>query len=255
MYRNPEAVVFARMMPRPQDGGHGLIDRRSLRLPATLLLAGQLLYIVITLFHTGGDANDHRAIFAAYAASATWTAAHLGQFAAMTILIGGLLSLFYAMDARAGTGQWAGRFGVASAVAALALYGALQAVDGVGNKLADVAWVSAPDAEEAARFASAEAVRWIEWGLRSYHAFLLGLAFLLFAVALARAARVPRPIAYLMGLSGLTWFVQGWMVGTEGFSPAMSTAIIVTEVVNVMWMVWLVLVAWRMEDLEAPTPG
>jgi hypothetical protein len=41
--------------------------RQSLRLSATLLLIGQLLYIVITLFHTGGDANDHPAIFAAFA--------------------------------------------------------------------------------------------------------------------------------------------------------------------------------------------
>jgi hypothetical protein len=30
-----------------------------LRLSATLLLVGQLLYIVVTLFHTGGDANNH----------------------------------------------------------------------------------------------------------------------------------------------------------------------------------------------------
>ena len=30
-----------------------MIDRRSLRLSATLLLAGQLLYIVVTQFHVG----------------------------------------------------------------------------------------------------------------------------------------------------------------------------------------------------------
>src|SRR5215207_4025329 len=62
---------------------------RSLRLSATLLLVGQLLYIVITQFHTGGDANDHPTIFAAYAGSEIWTAVHVGQFAAMAILLGG----------------------------------------------------------------------------------------------------------------------------------------------------------------------
>ena len=51
---------------------------------------------------------------------------------------------------------------------ALALEGALQAVDGVANKQADMAFVTAADAEKAARFASAEAIRWIEWGMRSY---------------------------------------------------------------------------------------
>src|SRR5215471_10851709 len=138
--------------------------RTSLRLSATLLLVGQLLYIVLTLFHTGGPANNHPVIFAAYAASGTWTVDHLGQFAAMAILLAGLFALFFALDVQTETAKWAGRFGAASAVA-------------------DLAWVSAPDAEKAARFASAEVVRWIEWGMRSYQAFTLGLALLLFAVA------------------------------------------------------------------------
>jgi hypothetical protein len=43
-----------------------MIDRRSLRLSATLLLAGQILYILVTQFHTGGEANNHAAIFAAF---------------------------------------------------------------------------------------------------------------------------------------------------------------------------------------------
>jgi hypothetical protein len=113
---------------------------------------------------------------------------------------------------------------------ALALEGALQAVDGVANKQADLAWVSAPEAEKAARFASAEAIRWIEWGVRSYQAFALGLALLLLAAAVVRTAWVPRPIAHLMGLSGLAFLAQGWVVGAEGFSPAMSNAIVLAEV-------------------------
>ncbi len=231
------------------------LDRASLRLSATLSLVGQLLYIVITLFHTGGDANNHPTIFAAYAGSGSWTAVHLAQFAAMTILLAGLFALFFALDVQAGTARWAGRFGAASVVAALALYGALQAVDGVANKLVDVAWASAPDAEKAARFASAEAVRWIEWGMRSYQAFTLGLALLLFAVAVGQTARIPRPIAYLMGLSGLTYLVQGWVAGSEGFSQTMSFAIVLAEVLGVAWMIWLVVIAWRMQNLEAPSPG
>jgi hypothetical protein len=229
--------------------------RQSLRLSATLLLIGQLLYIVITLFHTGGEANNHPAIFAAYAASRSWTADHLGQFAAMAILLAGLLALFFALDVEDGTARWAGRFGAAAAVAALALYGALQAVDGVANKLVDAAWVSAPEAEKAARFAVAEAVRWIEWGMRSYQAFTLGLALLLFAVAVVRTAWVPRPIAFLIGLSGLAFLWQGWVVGVEGFSPMMSNAIVLAEVLDVVWMVWLLVVAWRMPASEPPSPG
>ncbi|MCC6454533.1 MAG: hypothetical protein IT328_06295 [Caldilineaceae bacterium] len=224
--------------------------RQSLRLSATLLLVGQLLYIVITLFHTGGAANDHPAIFAAYAVSESWTVDHLGQFAAMAILLAGLLALFFALDIQDGTARWTARFGAAAAIAALALYGALQAVDGVANKLADAAWVNAPEAEKAARFASAEVVRWIEWGMRSYQAFTLGLAVLLFAVAVVRTAWIPRPVAFLMGLAGLTYLAQGWVVGAEGFSPLMSNTIVLAEVLDVVWMIWLLVVAWRMPDSD-----
>jgi len=227
--------------------------RQSLRLSATLLLVGQLLYIVITLLHTGGPANDHPTIFEAYAESGTWTAVHLGQFAAMAILLAGLFALRFALDTQAGMAtwaSWASRFGAAFAVAALALYGALQAVDGVANKQVDVAWVNAPTAEKAARFASAETVRWIEWGLRSYQNFALGFALLMFAVALVRTAGVPRPIAVLMGLAGLTYLVQGWVAGTEGFSPTLSNAIVLAYVLDVVWMIWLLVVALRMHDAE-----
>ena len=227
----------------------------SLRLSATLLLVGQLLYIVVTQFHADGPANNHPVVFAEYARSGIWTAVHVGQFAAMAILLAGLLALFFALDVQAGTARWAGRFGAASAVAALALYGALQAVDGVANKQADVAWASAPDAEKVARFASAEAIRWIEWGMRSYQNFVLGLALLLFAVAVVRTAWVPRPIAYLMGLSGLTYLAQGWVLGSEGFSPTHTILIVLAWALGLAWMIWLVVVAWRMQDPEAPSPG
>lgn len=220
--------------------------RQSLRLSATLLLVGQLLYIVITLFHTGGVANNHPAIFAAYAASRTWTAVHVGQFACMVVLLAGLLALFFALDVQDGTARWAGRFGAASTMVTLALYGAVLAVDGVALQQAVNAWASAPEAEKAARFATAEGIRWLEWGMRSYENFALGLAVFLFAAAVVRTAWVPRPIAFLMGLSGLTYLVQGWLDGAQGFSQTEDLTIVLAEVLNVVWMIWLLVVARRM---------
>jgi hypothetical protein len=232
-----------------------MIVRTSLRLSAALLLAGQLLYIVITQFHADGAANNHPAVFAEYAHSGIWKAVHLGQFAGIAILVAGLLALFFALDARDGGARWAGRFGAASAVVALALYGVLQAVDGVANKEVDDAWVAAPAAEKAARFASAEAIRWLEWGARSYQDFALGLALLLFAVAVARTAWVARPIAYLVGLSGLTYLAQGWVVGSEGFSGTHTILILLAWALSLAWMIWLAVVAWRMQDPEARRPA
>ena len=222
-------------------------DRVALRLAAVLLLAGQILYVVITLFHADGNANDHPAVFAEYAASVSWTIVHIAQFGAMAILLAGLLALYYAIDRRDSVVKWAGRFGAASAIAAFALYGALQAVDGIANKQADLAWTSASAADKAARFASAEAVRWIEWGLRSYQDFTLGLALLMFALAIVRSASVPRAIGYLIGLTGLIYLAQGWIVGVEGFSQTMSIAIVLSEIIGLIWMIWLSLIAWRLE--------
>jgi ABC-type proline/glycine betaine transport system permease subunit len=47
--------------------------------------------------------------------------------------VAALFALFFAVESQAGTASWAGRFGAGSAVVALALYGVLQAVDGVAN--------------------------------------------------------------------------------------------------------------------------
>jgi hypothetical protein len=225
-------------------------DRASLRLSATLLLVGQILYVVVTLLHTGGEANHHSAIFAAYAASEIWAAVHVAQFACLAIFLAGLFALFFALDARTETARWAGRFGAASTVVTLALCGGVLAVDGVALKQAVNAWANAPEAEKAARFATAEAIRWLEWGMRSYENFALGLAVLLFAVAVLRTARVPRPIAYLMGLAAVAYLVQGWVAGTDGFSQTHTIAIVLAEVLNAVWMTWLLVVAWRKRDSE-----
>jgi hypothetical protein len=234
----------------------GAPDRRaSLRLSATLLLVGLLVFVLVGLLHPDGNANDHPAVFAEYAASATWKLVHLGQFVGMAILLGGLLALSVALDVPAGAARLAARWGAASTVAALALYGVLQGVDGVALKQAVTAWVSAPPDQRAARFASAEAVRWLEWGVRSYQDFALGLALLLLAAAVARAAGIPRPIPALMALSGLAYLVQGWAVGSEGFTRTESIAIVAAFALDLVWMIWLLAVALWPRGPATSSPG
>jgi hypothetical protein len=216
--------------------------RSALRLSAALLLVGQVLYVAITLLHTGGEANNHPAIFAAYAASAIWTAVHAAQFVCMAIMLGGLLTLFSVLDAQVGTARLINRMGAAATTATLALYGVVLAVDGVALKQAVNAWANAPEAEKAARFATAETMRWLEWGARSYENFTLGLAVLLAAVVV-RQARLPRLIAYVMALAAFAYLAQGWSAGMEGFSPTHTLAIVAAEVLNAVWMAWLLVVA------------
>ena len=233
-----------------------MIDRKALRLSAALLAVGFILFAGGTaLFHPGREpANNHRAAFAEYAGSADWTTVHLGQFAAMAVIIAGLLVLYFALDFRTGNSAWVARLGAVSAAVALGLYGVLQAVDGVALKQAVDAWVSAPETEKAARFASAETIRWLEWGTRSYQSFMFGLTLILLGSAVALTARLPRPLGYLMALSGLAYIAQGWALGSEGFSADNTFAILAGYVLILAWIAWLLVVAWRMkESLRAST--
>jgi hypothetical protein len=232
-----------------------MIDRKTLRLSAVLLVVGFIFYVVVGLLHAGGPANNHPVVFALYASSASWTAVHLGQFVGMAVIIAGLLVLYFALDLRAGAAAWVARLGAVSAAVALGLYGVLQAVDGVALKQVVDAWVRAPEAEKAARFASAETIRWLEWGARSYQSFMLGLTLILLGIAVALSARLPRAIGYLMGLSGLGYTVQGWVLGSEGFSGTDTFAILGGYVLILAWIIWLVVVAWRTkESSRAPRP-
>ena len=78
---------------------------------------------------------------------------------------------------------------------------------------------------------------------------MLGLALILFAALIVRASGVPRPIGYLMGLSGLAYIAQGWVLGSEGFSAANTAAILAGIVLVFTWSVWLLWAAWRRRPL------
>src|SRR5215204_6304142 len=88
-----------------------MADRSLLRLSTTLVVIGEVLFALVTLFHPGReDPNNHPAVFAEYASSGSWTAIHFGQFALMVVLLRRLLVLFFALDLRSGIPGWVGHF-------------------------------------------------------------------------------------------------------------------------------------------------
>jgi hypothetical protein len=229
-----------------------MVDRKLLRLSATLLFVGFLLWMLFNYFHTldenGKLPNNHPVVFAAYAASGDWTAVHLGLFVGTAVFLAGLLALFFALDVRSGIPRWVGLFGAISAGVTLALAGVAYAVDGVALKQAVDAWASAPAAEQATRFASAEAIRWLEWGTKSYWSSMFGLTLVLFAIVIVWMARVPRLIGALMGLSGLAYLGQGWVIGNEGFTSTDVALAIAGFLLLTAWSIGLLIVAWRRKE-------
>jgi hypothetical protein len=227
----------------------------SLRLSATLLFIGILLSFLAGFFHPDhAYANDHIAVFAEYASSSDWTAVHLGQFAGMAVLIAGLVVLYFALDIQFGTAVWIGRFAVICAVVTLAMYAVLQAVDGVALKHAVDAWAAAPESEKAIRFASAETIRWLEWAVRSYQSYMLGLSLILFGAAVALTGQISKAIGLLMALSGLAYLAQGWIIASEGFSDANTFPTLLGIGSTLIWSVWLLLSSWR-SKVHMETPG
>ncbi|HEV7663112.1 MAG TPA: hypothetical protein VGQ62_06220 [Chloroflexota bacterium] len=216
---------------------------------ATLLFAGEILFILVGIFHPAREAaNSHAAVFAEYAQSEIWTAVHLGQFLTTGVILAGFLILFCALNVESGAPRWLVRFGAVSVGVTFTLTGVLQAVDGVALKQAVDAWAGAPAAEQTVRFASAEAVRWLEWGVRSYQRIMLGLSMVLFATTIVWTARIPRLIGLVMGVSGVTYLIQGVIVGGEGFSATLTLPGLIAFVTDLVWMLWLVAFAWHMKS-------
>ena len=222
------------------------IDRMYLRASAIVLFLGELLFGIAGYLHPAREpANSHAAVFAEYASSKNWTLIHLGQFAGMLVIIAGLLMFYRALNVRTGVAGILAQGAAVSAVVTLSLYGILQAIDGVALKQVVDAWASAPDAEKAARFASAEAIRFLEWGGRSYQDFMLGITFALFAMVIVSTARIPRLLGVLVGLTGIGYIVQGFVVGAEGFSANNSTPTLFAYFVWIVWSIWLLIFALR----------
>ena len=231
-----------------------MADYRLIRLSAALLLVGLLLTIVAQVPHPVGSSMANVDAFTAYAATSVefYAAIHLAQFTGEGILMLGLLVLFFALNLSAGMARMVGILGAVSAGAALALTGVVTAVDAVALKQAVDAWASAPAAEKAARFASAEAIRWLEWGTSAYWMFMMGLALVLFGIVVAWTARVPRPIGPLMAAAGLAIIEDGWLTAINGFGGATTLMTLVGFGCVLASAIWLLVVGWRARGVDRP---
>jgi hypothetical protein len=235
-----------------------MVDRKLLRLSAILLIAGEVVYQVAEQFHPEGGITA-KEVFSSYANAPSWTLVHEAQFVGSTMVIFGMLALFFALGVNSGIRGVVSRFAAASAVAALALNGALYAVDGVALKQAVDAWVSAPASEQSAFFAVVQGIRGVEWGMRSYVDFTTGLTLVLFAIVIASTARIPKPIGYIMGLSSLAYIAQGFGYST-GYTSVSNFVTWMPNSLNyqfliVVWAIWLLVSALRMKESIQAAPA
>jgi hypothetical protein len=194
--------------------------RPALRTATALILVGIVAEYTVTDFHPAHEPpNDHHAVFAEYAASDSWIAVHLGQFAAGMLIIVGILGLFRALRPVGGSTLLTGA-GEAAAVLTASVLAMLQAVDGVALKHAVDSLVDAPAALQDAAFHDAEIVRWTEWAMAGYYRIAFGLTAVLIGAAVVRARVLPRWTAGPAVLSGVAFVLDGVNVSYHGFAGA-----------------------------------
>lgn len=234
-------------------------DRRSrrsafsepalLRLAGGLSVGGFLLFTVITMaWHPSGEENNHPVIFTKYAESDPWIATHFGQFVAVLLALGGFLVLYRVFVVR-GDAPVLATFALVATAAATAVWAALQAVDGVALKHAVDTWIEASGPARSSRFADAESLRWTEWALQSYFRLLLGLAFVLFGIAIVRTGLVARWLGIVGAVGGLVYAGIGIAVGYSGFE---KPGAVVVNLLFLTFTVGLLVEGFRRKDAVEP---
>jgi hypothetical protein len=224
--------------------------RGALTLSAALLLFGFLVNAIQRmLWHPTGEEDDHEAIFTEYAESDAWVATHLAEFVLVLVAFAGLLVLCRTLRPEA---PYLALLAAGAVIATGAAWAVLQAMDGVALKQAVDSWAGASGTEAATRFADAETVRWIEWGLQSYFRVLLGVAFLLMGAAAVPSRLLPSWLGVLLMVGGLLSIAIGISVGYAGLESGFQDAVgIAFQLIVIVFIVGLLVVGRRAREPAA----
>ena len=228
------------------------LERPMLRMGWIAFIAGIIVIIISTLFHVSGeDLMDNPVVFAVYAESDAWIAAHIGQFAGvMLVFAGGFVALFRLLmksgSSMASALAW---FGLVTAILVASSFTILQAVDGIALKIAVDTWYAIPstaDSEEqkAITFRVAEGIRWTEIGINSYNRILQGIVELIFGVAITKSALLSRWIGAVGIFAGAATVIAGAGVAYVGFSPLPIVGDVSTFI-SFAWIAILGIFMWR----------
>ncbi|MDI3331934.1 MAG: hypothetical protein QJR09_14560 [Micrococcus sp.] len=235
---------------RDAEGGAELVPNARTARPAACILSASLLLVgpVVNaiqrgLLHPTGAEDHHEAIFTEYAASQAWVATHFAEFLLVLVALAGLLVLCDELRREA---PILALLAAGAVVATGTAWAVLQAVDGITLKQAVDAWVAAPDVERAIRFADAETLRWVEWGLQSYFRLLLGVTLLVLGAAILVRLLLPRWLGGLLVLGGLLSLAIGFSVGYEGLESSVQDAMVIGfQLVVFLFAVGLLIVGLR----------
>jgi hypothetical protein len=230
------------MQPNTPD-----FERTMLRMGSVAFIAGIVITIVSTMFHASSeDLTNHPIVFAVYAESDLWIAAHIGQFAGvMLVFAGGFVALFrLIVGSKSSAASALAWLGFAVTIMAASTFAILQAVDGIALKRAVDSWYNTTTEEKAIAFRVAEGVRWIEIGINSINRIIQGTVAIIFGVAIAKSALLSRWIGGVGIFAGVATVIAGVGVAYVGFAPLLIVGDMAT-ITTFAWVVILGIFMWR----------
>ena len=220
-----------------------------LRIGSITFLTGLAIFIISSVFHASReDPTNHLRVFAEYANSPPWIAAHIGQFVGEIIMFaGGFVALFRLLvQSESMTVSVLAWIGFAAAIIAASTLSILQAVDGIALKLAVDSWVVAPAEEKMAAFRVAEGIRWTEVGTNSMYRILQGTVAIVFGVAITCSPIVGRWIGAIGIFAGAATIAAGVEVAYVGFASVNVVSYqLVSKITYYVWIGILGAFIWR----------
>jgi hypothetical protein len=202
-------------------------------------LAGLIIVVVSTMFHASReDPNNHPLVFAEYANSDPWIAAHIGQFAGgIVVFAGGFVALYrLLLQSESSTVSVLAQFGFAVAIVTASTLSILQAIDGIALKRAVDSWAVAPAEEKAAAFRVAEGIRWTEIGTNSIFRILQGTAAVIFGVAITKSTLLSKWIGGVGVFAGALSVAAGVEVAYIGFASSHAGLGAVSMIIYFIWI-------------------
>jgi hypothetical protein len=228
-------------------------ERPLLRIGSITFLIGLAIFIISSAFHAGReDPTNHLRVFAEYANSPPWIAAHIGQFVGdILIFAGGFVALFRLLvQSESMTVSVLAWIGFAISIIAASTLSILQAVDGIALKRAVDSCVVAPAEEKMAAFRVAEGIRWTEVGTNSIYRILQGTVAIVFGVAITLSRIVGRWICAIGIFAGALTIAAGVEVAYVGFASVNTGLGAYSKIIYYIWIGILGAFMWRKATLK-----
>jgi hypothetical protein len=219
-------------------------------------ILGVVIFLVSTIFHPSReDPTNHLRVFAEYAQSNIWIAAHIGQLAGgLLVFAGGFVALYrFLVQSESGLVSALAGLGLAASILTASTLVVLQAVDGISLKRAVDSWANAPQAEKIVTFRVAEGIRWIEIGTASMFRVLQAATGIIFGTAIAiKRSAFPRWVGGLAIFAGILTMYDGISVAYIGFAGSHFAA--TYELTYAVWAIIVGIYMWKRSPTKTITP-